>query len=149
MPMDAPSGVPPLVHLVAELLAQLEGTAVTECEFRSGEHRILLRRSPSFSRAAMRPQDPDEETIPPHWSPVLSPLTGIYYSAENPQSPPLVTIGGTIEVGQTIGLVEAMKTFNRVESDRAGVVRSIAVADGAEVQMGQPLLYIEPEGAAS
>lgn len=134
-----------LVRLVAELLSELDGTAVTECEFRSGDHRVRLRRSPSFVPVAA-PVAPEEEEVPPHWHSLASPLTGIFYVAENPQNPPLIRVGDELNVGQVIGLIEAMKTFNRVESDVSGTVRAILVVNGAEVQAGQTLLYVEPTG---
>lgn len=137
-----------LVRLVAELLDQVSGTAVTECEFRSGSHRVFLRRSPSFVPRASDVTQSDAPEIPAHWIPLTSPLTGIYYAAETPQSPPFVTVGTAIAVGQIIGLIEAMKTFNRVESELSGIVQAVAVTNGAEVQAGQPLLYLESDGEA-
>jgi biotin carboxyl carrier protein len=139
------SGAARLVQVVADLLAQLDGTAVTECEFRSGQHRILVRRSPSFVPAAPSPAVVDEE-VPAHWRAIVSPLSGIYYAAESPQTPPFVTMGAAISIGQPIALIEAMKTFNRVESDISGIVRAILVGNGAEVYAGEPLIYLEPLG---
>jgi biotin carboxyl carrier protein len=132
-----------IVRLVADLLAAVDGTTVTECEFRSGEHRVFLRRSPS---PGTPPADSDrtDESFPPEWVAVTSPLTGIFYASESPQAPSFVAIGSPVSVGQTIGLIEAMKTFNRIESDRAGIVRAILVGNGADVQAGQPLLYLTP-----
>jgi biotin carboxyl carrier protein len=137
-----------IVQLVADLLAQLDGTAVTECEFRTGDHHIRVRRSPSFPRLAATAEAESEE-VPSLWRPILSPLTGIFYAAENPQSPPFASVGDMVNIGQTMGLIEAMKTFNRVESELAGIVRAILVANGAEVQVGQTLLYVEPLGDAA
>lgn len=141
----APAG---LVQLVADVLAQLDGTAVIECEFRSGNHRILVRRSPSFVPLASA-APAETETVPESWLPIVSPLTGIFYTTESPQSAPFTAVGKMISIGQTIGLIEAMKTFNRVESELSGIVRAMPVVNGAEVQAGQTLLYVEPLGEAS
>jgi acetyl-CoA carboxylase biotin carboxyl carrier protein len=75
---------------------------------------------------------------------VRAPLTGIFYSAPGPGSPPFVAVGREVVVGQVIGLIEAMKLFNEIKSDQAGrVVRVIAV-DGALVKAKQPLIEVGP-----
>ena len=137
-----------LVALVADLLAQLEGTAVTECEFRAGGHRVLLRRKLDTLPPAPW-GEPEEEAIPEHWEAITSPLSGIFYLTESPTSPPLVTIGAQITAGQVVCLIESMKMFNRVESDISGIVRTIVMQSGAEVETGQPLIYVEPLGDGS
>jgi acetyl-CoA carboxylase biotin carboxyl carrier protein len=135
-----------LVRLVEELLAQLDGTIVTMCEFRSGDNEIMLRRSVSGIRmSAAEPAD-DEDVVPATWIPILSPLTGIFYLTESPQSPPFVTVGASISLRQIVGLIESMKMYNPVESDIAGVVRSILVQASAVVEKGQILMYVEPAG---
>lgn len=143
------SGGERLAQLVAALLGELEGTAVTECEFHGGEHRVLIRRAPSFVPAAAAQVIAEPEGVPAHWRPLPAPLPGIFYAAESPQQPPLVSVGMAISVGQTVGLIEAMKMFNRVESTFSGVVRAILVANAAEVRAGEPLLYVEPAGEIS
>jgi acetyl-CoA carboxylase biotin carboxyl carrier protein len=148
MTRDTNATASDLVVIVADLLAQLDGTAVTECEFRSGDQRIMVRRSPTVIPRDVAPAITEQEAVPAHWRPISSPLAGIFYAAEKPQSPPLVSVGARVSVGQTIGLIEAMKTFNRVESDLSGVVRAILVANSTEVQAGQFLLYVEPLGEA-
>ena len=75
---------------------------------------------------------------------VRAPLTGIFYAAPGPGSPPFVAVGREVVVGQVIGLIEAMKLFNEIKSDQAGrVVRVIAV-DGALVKAKQPLIEVGP-----
>jgi len=75
---------------------------------------------------------------------VRAPLTGIFYSAPGPGSPPFVAVGREVVVGQVIGLIEAMKLFNEIKSDQAGrVVRVIAV-NGALVKAKQPLIEVGP-----
>ena len=135
-----------LTRLVSQLLAELDGTAVTECEFRSGTQHILVRRSLALAGRPTAPQIEEDDVVPAHWQIIVAPLTGVFYVSENPQVPPFVTEGGVISPGQRVGLIESMKMFNPVESEFAGTVRAILVANGAEVQVGQALIYVEPVG---
>jgi biotin carboxyl carrier protein len=137
---------PPLVRLVAELLAQLEGTAVVECEFRAGDHHVLLKRSLGASTADDNRSVVDDNVIPASWVPLTSPLTGIFYLTESPQSPPFVSVGAQVSQRQVVGLIESMKMYNPVETDVAGTVRAILVQVSAVVEKGQTLMYIEPAG---
>ena len=71
-----------------------------------------------------------------------SPMVGIIYLTPKPSSPPFVKSGQKIKKGDTICLVEAMKTFNEIKSDKDGVVKSILVKNGEAVEFGQPLFEI-------
>ena len=75
---------------------------------------------------------------------VTAPLMGTFYRSESPDAPALVEVGDTVEEGQKIGLIEAMKVFSDVVADRAGVVVEITVQNGSVVQRNDTLLYIEP-----
>jgi len=75
---------------------------------------------------------------------VRAPLTGIFYSAPSPGSPPYVGVGREVVVGQVIGLIEAMKLFNEIKSDQAGRVVRVIAEDGALVKAKQPLIEVEP-----
>ena len=75
---------------------------------------------------------------------VRAPLTGIFYSAPSPGSPPYVAVGREVVVGQVIGLIEAMKLFNEIKSDQAGRVARVIAEDGALVKAKQPLIEVEP-----
>ena len=74
---------------------------------------------------------------------VVAPLTGLYYSSPSPGAQPYVAVGSTITIGQVIGLIEAMKLFNEIKSDRAGRVSRIYPEDGALVKAKQPLIEVE------
>lgn len=78
---------------------------------------------------------------------IASPLVGIFYRSPSPDAPAFVEIGDHVEVGQTVGIVEAMKVFNEITADRAGVVLAAPAANGALVQAGQPLLVIDPSAS--
>jgi acetyl-CoA carboxylase biotin carboxyl carrier protein len=75
---------------------------------------------------------------------VRAPLTGIFYSAPSPGSPPYAAVGREVVVGQVIGLIEAMKLFNEIKSDQAGRVVRVIAEDGALVKAKQPLIEVEP-----
>ena len=74
-----------------------------------------------------------------------SPMVGIYYGSPSPGDPPFVVPGDRIQIGQTIGLIEAMKVFSEIPSDVAGRVVEVAVSNGELVQLGQALLYVESD----
>ena len=71
-----------------------------------------------------------------------SPMVGIVYLTPKPSSPPFIKSGQKIKKGDTICLIEAMKTFNEIKSDKDGVVKSILVKNGEAVEFGQPLFEI-------
>ena len=73
---------------------------------------------------------------------VDSPMVGIIYLTPKPSSPPFVKSGQKIKKGDTICLIEAMKTFNEIKSDKDGVVKSILIKNGEAVEFGQPLFEI-------
>lgn len=72
-----------------------------------------------------------------------SPMVGVVYLAPEPGTKPFVTVGASVKAGDTVALVEAMKTFNPIKSDKDGVVKEILVTDGAAVEFDQPLIVIE------
>lgn len=77
---------------------------------------------------------------------IRAPLTGVFYRSATEGEPPLVSVGDVVNEGQKIGVLEAMKTFNVVESDRAGKIVSIAFEDHAAVQSGDVLFVMEDAG---
>jgi acetyl-CoA carboxylase biotin carboxyl carrier protein len=71
-----------------------------------------------------------------------SPMVGTFYRASAPGAAPYVNVGDVVEVGQTLGVIEAMKLMNEIPSDRAGVVKAILIENGQAVEFGQPLFVI-------
>lgn len=72
-----------------------------------------------------------------------SPMVGVVYLAPEPGADAFVSVGKSVKAGDTVALVEAMKTFNPIKSDKDGVVKEILVTDGAAVEFDQPLIVIE------
>ena len=73
-----------------------------------------------------------------------SPMVGVFYLSLSPDDPPFVAVGDSVKVGQTIGLIEAMKVYSEVPSEVSGRVVKLPVASGKLVQQGQALIYVEP-----
>ena len=76
---------------------------------------------------------------------VVSPLSGVAYYSPGPEQPPYVGIGEVVRAGQVVALVEAMKVFNEIHTDRGGRVVRMCVTPGEVVTTGTPLLLIEPD----
>lgn len=79
----------------------------------------------------------------PDGTAVTSPIVGVFYAAPGPEKEPFVRAGDRVEAGQVIGIVEAMKLMNEIQSDVSGVVTKICVQDGEGVEYGQPLIYVQ------
>lgn len=88
--------------------------------------------------APAAPEDPAQ-----HPGAVTSPMVGTVYLSAEPGAAAFVTVGTTVAEGQTVLIIEAMKTMNHIPAPRAGVVKRILVADGNAVEYGAPLLIIE------
>lgn len=88
--------------------------------------------------AAVAVEDPAQ-----HPGAVTSPMVGTVYLSAEPGAAPFVAIGATVAEGQTVLIIEAMKTMNHIPAPRAGVVRRVLVADGNPVEYGAPLMIIE------
>jgi acetyl-CoA carboxylase biotin carboxyl carrier protein len=141
---------------VEEIIQVLEGSSVSELELSEGDTEIIVRRQPGMvlvsapaqiSAAAnvagpavgsARAAHVDKSVA------INSPLTGVYYSAASPTSPPFVNVGENVHVGQVVALVEAMKVFNEITSEVAGRVIALVATNGSVVQKGEVLLRVEP-----
>jgi len=93
---------------------------------------------PTAAAAPAAPEDPAQ-----HPGAVTSPMVGTVFLAAEPGATPFVTIGATVTEGQTVLIIEAMKTMNHIPAPRAGVVKRIVVEDGSPVEYGAPLMIIE------
>lgn len=95
--------------------------------------------APSVAAAApAAPEDPAQ-----HPGAVTSPMVGTCYLAAEPGATPFVTVGATVSEGQTVLIIEAMKTMNHIPAPKSGTVKRILVEDGSPVEYGAPLIIIE------
>jgi acetyl-CoA carboxylase biotin carboxyl carrier protein len=77
---------------------------------------------------------------------IKSPIVGTFYAAPNPESGPFVKVGDTVQAGQTVCIIEAMKLMNEIEADITGEVARIMVENGQPVEYGEPLFALRPSG---
>jgi acetyl-CoA carboxylase biotin carboxyl carrier protein len=137
--------------LVRKLAGLLDETGLTEIEYRSGEQTVRVSRNAAAAvyspGVAPHAEHPAEEKRPadtgPHPGAVTAPMVGVVYLAPEPGSPPFVKPGDVVAEGQTLLLIEAMKTFNPVRAPHAGRVARVLVADKMPVEFGEELVILE------
>ncbi len=95
---------------------------------------------PAQASVPAAPSDQEEELT---GQIVKSPLVGTFYASASPDADPFVQIGDTVKKGQVLGIIEAMKLMNEIESDYSGTVRKILVNNGDLIEFDQPLFVIE------
>ena len=93
--------------------------------------------------AAAAPAAPVNDDPALHPGAVTSPMVGTVYLSAEPGAAPFATIGATVAAGQTVLIIEAMKTMNQIPAPRAGVIKRILVEDGSAVEYGAPLMIVE------
>ena len=108
-------------------------------------HAAPVAQAPmvATAAAAAAPAAAAVEDPAQHPGAVTSPMVGTAYLSAEPGAAPFVTIGASVAEGQTVLIIEAMKTMNHIPAPRAGVVRRVLVADGNAVEYGAPLMIIE------
>jgi acetyl-CoA carboxylase biotin carboxyl carrier protein len=145
------------LDLIRQLAKVLDETGLTEIEFERDGQRVRVARQISVAAATAAPTRPSvsaaqpgmaaaEETaadLSKHAGVVPSPMVGTAYLAPEPGARPFVEVGSQVRAGQTLLIVEAMKTMNQIPSPRAGRVIQILVEDGQPVEFGEPLMVIE------
>jgi acetyl-CoA carboxylase biotin carboxyl carrier protein len=157
-PSEAKSGRSIDSSLVKQLASILDETSLTEIEYEAGGIRVRVARNHAGSfvpaaaavaapvaQAALPAPAAPAAPIDPASNPgtVKSPMVGVAYLLPEPGAAPFVKVGDTVAEGQTLCLIEAMKTFNPVKAPRAGKVTQIIMENGAPVEYGEPLMVIE------
>ena len=149
---------PPIVdrELIRELAELLTETGLTEIDVERGDTRVRVARAPAAAsvhvsgpaHVAQAPVSmPESQAEPPDLASlagtVISPMVGTAYLAPEPGGKPYVDVADKVSEGQTLLIIEAMKTMNQIPAPRAGTVMRILVEDGQPVEYGEPLMIIE------
>jgi acetyl-CoA carboxylase biotin carboxyl carrier protein len=141
--------------LIHELTKLLDETGLIEIEIEQDGRRVRVARGAkataapaavrvevappqAMAEAAVKPIDPSK-----HPGVVISPMVGTAYAAPEPGAKPFIDVGSMVKAGDTLLIVEAMKTMNQIPAPRAGTVIQILFEDGQPVEFGEPLVIIE------
>ena len=150
---------------IKKLIDILEESNLAELEIKEGEESVRLSRVPKGAYAPqpmapathvhvqqpvpaaastapiVAPAAPAEDALPPGHV-VRSPMVGTYYASSKPDAPAFVKVGQTVKVGDTLGIIEAMKMFNQIESDHSGTILAVLGENGQPVEFDEPLFVI-------
>jgi acetyl-CoA carboxylase biotin carboxyl carrier protein len=143
--------------LIRELALLLDETNLTEIEIERSGLRVRVARNISIAAtvpmshalhaaplaAAPAPGVAAAADVSKHPGMVPSPMVGTVYWAPEPGGKPFIEVGSRVATGETLFIIEAMKTMNQIPSPRAGVVTQILVEDGQPVEFGEPMVVIE------
>ena len=151
---------------IKKLIDILEESNLSELEIREGEESVRLSRLPkgAFNAPAAAPAPVTHVHVEPQRTGaagasepatahgagrelpaghvVRSPMVGTFYASANPEATPFVKVGQQVKVGDTLGIIEAMKMFNQIEADAAGTVVAILGSSGQPVEFDEPLFVI-------
>lgn len=139
--------------LIRELAKLLDETGLSEIEIEQDDMRVRVGRGGRVTNVAMPAAGP---VAPPSVAPapaaadpakhpgaVTSPMVGTAYMSPSPGARPFIDIGSQVKIGETLLIVEAMKTMNQIPAPRSGTVTKILVEDAQPVEFGEPLVIIE------
>lgn len=130
--------------LVRKLSSLLDETGLTEIEYAKGEEHIRVSRgAAALPAGAAAAAAASEKAAMPEGFVVTAPMVGTVFLSPEPGKPPFVKVGDAVSQGQTLLLIEAMKTYNDLRAPRAGKVLRILVVDTTPVEYGEALLILE------
>ena len=147
------------IRTIKKLIELLDSSGVAEIEVKEGDTAVRISRMPSNMPQQMPMMQPMPQQMvvnTPNAAPapvaaapaasghaVTSPMVGTFYRSASPDSKAFVEVGQSVNVGDTICIIEAMKMFNQIEADKSGIVRAILCENGQPVEFDQPLVIIE------
>ena len=129
---------------IIRLMERAEQSAFTKIEVQQGDLRILLERGALALSAApaVTQQQQAASTQPDEKDAVRSPISGVFYLAKEPGTAPFVQAGSRVSKGDTLCIIEAMKTMNEIRAPRSCVIAGILAADGATISAGETLFLL-------
>ena len=140
-------------ELIRELAQLLSETGLSEIEIEQNGLRVRVARqmgvaavpvaTPGMPAPVAAPVPPGLIDPAKHPGTVASPMVGTAYLAPEPGAKPFVDIGSVVRAGETLLIIEAMKTMNQIPAPRSGTVIQILIEDGTPVEFGEPLMIVE------
>jgi len=149
------------IRKVKKLIELLQESGISEIEVHEGEESVritnhhMTNAQQTVVQAPLAVPQADVDSAPMQNAPetplpavdeghvIKSPMVGIFYSSASPDVPPFVEIGQTVEKGEVLCIIEAMKIMNQIEADTSGVLSKVYVENGEPIEYGQPLFAIK------
>ncbi|MEF9968169.1 MAG: acetyl-CoA carboxylase biotin carboxyl carrier protein [Longicatena sp.] len=132
-----------------DLIREFEGTSLTKLSIEEKDFKVCLEKNNGISPVVVANQPAVQNTISniqetsaPKKT-INAPLVGTFYLTRSPDSKPVATVGQKVNIGDTVGIIEAMKVMNEIQADKEGVIKAILAPSGKLVEFDQPLLEIE------
>ena len=129
--------------IIEELVGYLKEFNLSEIDYAEGTTKVKVSRSMNSSSIISAETKKKKTVIEDSGTNVTSPIVGTAYLASEPGAKKFVEVGQKIKKGQTIMIIEAMKTMNHVPSTESGMVSKVLVKDGEPVEFGQPLISVK------
>ena len=129
--------------IIEELVGYLKEFNLSEIEYAEGATKVKVSRSINTSTSVASEVKKKQAAIESNGTNITSPIVGTAYLAPEPGGKKFVEVGQKIKKGQTIMIIEAMKTMNHVPSTQEGIISEILVKDGEPVEFGQPLISVK------
>ena len=139
---------------VRALIGMMSDGGIAELDLAIGDLSIRLRGDAKAAASAALPAPSAADTplivatdgevvaLPPDGHIITAPMIGTYYASPSPGEPPFVRIGDPVEVGQVVGIIEAMKIMNEIAADESGIVTDLYVTNAQAVEYGSPLMRL-------
>ncbi|BBG60056.1 Biotin carboxyl carrier protein of acetyl-CoA carboxylase [Providencia rustigianii] len=154
------------IRKIKKLIELVEESGISELEISEGEESVRISRMSAAPQMMAAPQQfysaptaqqpalsnavaPAQDAVTPvataavSGHQVRSPMVGTFYRSPSPEAKPFVEVGQTVNVGDPLCIVEAMKMMNQIEADKAGVVKAILLQNGDAIEFDEPLVVIE------
>lgn len=131
------------IDLIQALAKILKDNQLSELTYQNGDSKLKLKQQSKKSSSRPEPSVSAENTTPQDEQKVITaPTIGTFYTSKSPSDPPFVSVGDHIEVGDTIGIIEAMKVMNEIKADKAGIIKEILVTNGQGVEFDEPIIQL-------
>ena len=134
------------LKVVREVLELVERHGLSQMEWEADGVKIVVSADTVAESAPVEAAPPDYSEME-NVRLLTAPLTGTFYRSATPDTPPFIEVGQSVEVGDTIGVLEAMKVFNEVPAEVGGTVLNIPAQSGTLIQRGDPLVVLQEDAA--
>lgn len=150
---------------IQELIDFISHSGLAEVKIETDEFKLSIKKSadapssvrviespsqvvPSHNTTPLQQPSPSSNSAPTaetntRHKEIKSPMIGTFYRSSNPETGPFVSVGDTIQAGQTVGIIEAMKLFNEIDAEISGKIVKVLVENSSPVEYDQPLFLIE------